>query len=410
MPPVRLTVPLARRVALAAQGFARPLPSRVGARHLTATVERLGLLQIDSVNVFERSHHLPLFARLGAYDRSAFDERAFAARGPFVEYWAHEAALLPVATWPLFAFRRDDHQRRAEAEGSWLSTNPRLARWLLDEIRAEGPLPASLVEHEATLRTGPWWGWSEVKRGLEALFRTGDLVSAGRRRFERVYALPEQVLPDAVLGRRVTRADAHRELVEHAARATGVATARDLADHWRLRAADVAPAVRRLADEGALVPAAVDGWTRPAWLHADARRPRRVTADALLSPFDPVVWTRPRAERLFDFRYRIEIYTPEAQRVHGYYVLPVLQDDRLVARVDLKSDRAARVLRVQAAWHERDVPVDVHRLARLLHRAAAWQGLDAVEVTGRGDLASELAPALRATTDEGAAEGASHGH
>ena len=406
MPRDRLSPALARRVALAAQGLGRPTAApgstSVGTRQLTGLVDRLGLLQIDSVNVFERSHHLPVFARLGQYDRDALDRLVFAPRGRFVEYWAHEAAILPVATWPLMRWRMRHYDGRWRAdEGSWLSTKPEMARWLLDEIREKGPLPASLVEHDADLfpsptRTGPWWGWGDVKRGLEALFRVGSLVSAGRRRFERVYALPDQVLPDAVLGVEVDRADAHRQLVGHAARASGVATASDLADYWRLKAADVVPALRELHDEGVVVPVAVDGWGRAAWLHRDARLPRRVDADALLSPFDPVVWTRPRAERLFDFHYRIEIYTPLEKRVHGYYVLPVLQDDRLVARVDLKSDRQQGVLRVQAAWRERDLPVDAMRLADLLERAATWQGLDSVEVASRGDLADDLRGALHA--------------
>ncbi|MBF4580031.1 DNA glycosylase AlkZ-like family protein [Frigoribacterium sp. VKM Ac-2530] len=407
MPRDRLSPALARRVALAAQGLGRPTAApgstSVGTRQLTGLVDRLGLLQIDSVNVFERSHHLPVFARLGQYDRDALDRLVFAPRGRFVEYWAHEAAILPVATWPLMRWRMRYHDGRWRAdEGSWLSTKPEMARWLLDEIREKGPLPASLVEHDADLfpsptRTGPWWGWGDVKRGLEALFRVGSLVSAGRRRFERVYALPDQVLPDAVLGVEVDRADAHRQLVAHAARASGVATASDLADYWRLKAVDVVPALRELHDAGVVRPVTVDGWTSPAWLHAEARLPRRLDADALLSPFDPVVWHRPRAERLFGFRYRIEIYTPQAKRVHGYYVLPVLQDDQLVARVDLKSDRQAGVLRVQASWRERDLPVDVERLAALLGRAAAWQGLDGVEVVPRGDLAAALGSAVEAS-------------
>ena len=396
MPVDQLSLPLARRVALAAQGLARPRPASVGTRQLVGAVGRLGLLQIDSVNVFERSHHLPVLARLGPYDRSRLDDLVLSPPGRFVEYWAHEAAVVPVESWPLLRWRMAEHAERAAAGDSWLSTNAGTAAWLLAEIREKGPLPASLVEHDANVRTGPWWGWGEVKRGLEQLFRTGELVSAGRRRFERVYALPEQVLPADLLGREVGRHAAHVALVEHAARAHGVGTADDLADYFRLRAADVAPALHELTDAGVLRRVAVQGWSRPAWLHADARLPRAVDADALLSPFDPVVWHRPRAERLFGFRYRIEIYTPRERRVHGYYVLPVLQGDRLVARVDLKSDRRARVLLVQASWRERDLPVDVGRLAALLAEAAAWQGLDRVEVVDRGDLATELRAAVAA--------------
>ena len=396
MPVDQLSLPLARRVALAAQGFGRPRPAQVGTRQLVGTVARLGLLQIDSVNVFERSHHLPVLARLGPSDRSRLDALVLAPPGRFVEYWAHEAAIVPVDTWPLLRWRMDAYREAWSRGDSWLSANPGTASWLLAELREKGPLPASLVEHDATVRTGPWWGWGDVKRGLEALFRTGDLVSAGRRRFERVYALPEQVLPAEVIARQVSRQEAHLALVEHAARAHGVGTADDLADYFRLRAADVAPALRTLTEAGVLRQVAVEGWSRPAWLHAEARLPRAIDADALLSPFDPVVRHRPRAERLFGFRYRIEIYTPRERRVHGYYVLPVLQGDRLVARVDLKSDRQAGVLRVQAAWRERDLPVDVERLVRLLDEAAAWQGLGAIEVVDRGDLAAELRAAVGA--------------
>ena len=405
VPRQQLSPAQARRVALAAQGFGGPVDGSTspGTRQLNLLVDRLGLLQIDSVNVFERSHYLPAFARLGAYDRAALDRLTFAPRGRYVEYWAHEAAIVPVSSWPLLRWRMRDYDDRWRGdESSWLATSPRMERWLLDEIRDRGPLPASLVEADAAVfprpvRTGPWWGWGDVKRGLESLFRTGALVSAGRRRFERVYALPEQVLPADVLAVEVSRHEAHRRLLAHAARASGVATTADLADYYRLKTADVLPALHELHDEGVVEPVVVPGWGATAWLHRDARVPRRVEADALLSPFDPVVWHRPRAERLFGFRYRIEIYTPREKRVHGYYVLPVLQDDQLVARVDLKSDRQAGVLRVQAAWHERDLPVDVDRLASTLRRAALWQGLDSVEVVGPGDLAGALAAVVAAS-------------
>lgn len=409
VPRQQLSPAQARRVALAAQGFGRPVDgdARPGTRQLNGLVDRLGLLQIDSVNVFERSHYLPAFARLGAYDRATLDRLTFAPRGRYVEYWAHEAAIVPVSTWPLLRWRMRDYDVKWRGDASsWLSTSPRMERWLLDEIRDKGPLPASLVEADAALfpqpdRTGPWWGWGDVKRGLESLFRTGALVSAGRRRFERVYALPEQVLPAEILAVDVDRHEAHRRLVAHAARASGVATAADLADYFRLKVADVVPALRELHDEGVVEPVVVPGWGATAWLHRVARVPRRLEADAVLSPFDPVAWYRPRAERLFGFRYRIEIYTPREKRVHGYYVLPVLQDDQLVGRVDLKSDRQAGVLRVQSAWRERDLPIDVERLATTLRRAAAWQGLGAVEVADRGDLAGALRAPLagRAESD-----------
>ncbi|ARC56217.1 hypothetical protein AS850_03900 [Frondihabitans sp. 762G35] len=382
----------ARRIALAAQGFGRPVPESVGTRQLNQTVDRLGLLQIDSVNVFERSHYLPLFARLGSYDRSLLDRLTFARRGRYVEYWAHEAAFLPVETWPLLRWRMDAMRDRYPAEA--LGVEPGLLAWLLDELRDKGPLPASAIEHDANVRRGPWWGWSDVKRGLEALFRWGDVVSAGRTRFERSYALPEHVLPAEVLARSVPREEAQRLLLARAARAHGIGTPRDLGDYFRMKNAAVVPALRDLEDAGEIRRVEVASWKAPAFLHAEARVPRRIEADALLSPFDPVVWERSRAERMFSFHYRIEIYTPRPQRVFGYYVLPVLQDDALVARVDLKSDRQAGVLRVQASWHEKGQEVDVERLAALLRRTAAWQGLGDVEVVRRGDLASSLAGAL----------------
>ncbi|MRG60910.1 winged helix-turn-helix domain-containing protein [Agromyces sp. CFH 90414] len=392
---------LARRIALAAQGFGRPpATSPAGTRQVAGVVDRLGLLQIDSVNVFERSHYLPAFSRLGSYDRALLDRLANGGRGRLMEYWAHQAAYVPRELWPLFAFRRDEYRSKGSDWGGWVAENRQLAAWLVDELAAKGPMRASEIEHDANERRGPWWGWSDVKRTLEWMFRTGEVVCVERRRFERVYALPEQALPAAVLEREVPVADALRELVERAASALGIATEADLADYWRMTRAQVKPAIADLVDAGTLVPVAVPGWqtgsrATPAWLHRDARRPRRMEAVALLSPFDPVVWFRPRTERLFDFHYRIEIYTPEPQRKFGYYSLPVLIDDDVVGRVDLKSDRQGGVLRVQSAWAEAGAPADMAaRLVPVLRAAAAWQGLDDVVVAGRGDLSPALAAEL----------------
>ncbi|GAA2028752.1 winged helix-turn-helix domain-containing protein [Agromyces tropicus] len=392
---------LARRIALAAQGFARPAPDAPGTRALSGVVDRLGLLQIDSVNVFERSHYLPAFSRLGAYDRALLDRMAWGRRGRLVEYWAHQAAFIPRELWPLFEFRRAEYRAQGSEWGGWLRENRTLADWLRGELAANGPMPASAIEHDANERRGPWWGWSSVKRTLEWMFRTGEVVCVERRRFERVYALPEQGLEPHLLEHGPAEADAARVLIERAAAALGIATAADLADYWRMTQAQVRPAIADLVDAGVLLPVTVPGWTTgsrptPTWVHREARRPRRVEGVALLSPFDPVVWFRPRAERLFDFHYRIEIYTPEAERRYGYYSLPLLVDDRVVGRVDLKSDRAGRVLRVQSAWAEPGAPGDVaERLVPVLRRAAAWQGLDDVVVAGRGDLSPAVADALR---------------
>lgn len=393
---------LARRIALAAQGFARPLPEAPGTRAVNGVIDRLALLQIDSVNVFERSHYLPAFSRVGAYDRTALDRITTGRRGRMVEYWAHQAAFIPRELWPLFEFRRAAFRANGSDWGGWVAEDAPLAEWLRAELAANGPMRASEIEHDANERRGPWWGWSDVKRTLEMMFRTGDVVCVERRRFERVYALPEQALPSELLGTAPAEADAVRELVELAASAQGIATEADLADYWRMKRAPVRQAITELEESGVLLPVEVPGWQTgarqtPAWLHRDAKRPRRIETAAVLSPFDPVVWFRPRTERLFDFHYRIEIYTPEPERKFGYYSLPVLIDDRVVGRVDLKSDRQAGVLRVQSAWSEPGAPAETAaRLVPVLQRAAAWQGLGEVSVTGRGDLSPALAAELRA--------------
>ncbi|PPF13622.1 MULTISPECIES: winged helix-turn-helix domain-containing protein [unclassified Rathayibacter] len=396
----QLSPALARRIALAAQGFG-PRPSRVDARRVRAAVDRIRPLQLDSVNVFERSHYLPLLARLGPYERSLLDAAAFSPDGPYVEYWAHEAALVRREDLPLYRWRMEHYRRvRLPEHEGWAHENRATLDWLRAAL-ADGPLRASEIEHEANVRTGPWWGWSDIKRGLEVLFRWGEVVTAGRTRFERSYGLAERLLPSAVLDADVPLPDAVRELVRRAARAHGIGTLGDLADYHRLLQSPTRVAIDELVEAGELERVEVRGWERggrsvPLWRHVDARRPRTLRADALLSPFDPVVWHRPRAELFFGFRYRIEIYTPAEQRVHGYYVLPVLLDDVIAARVDLKSERKRRVLLVQAAWLEPGAPADTpERLAALLVEAAAWQGLDAVEVVGRGDLAAALAAALR---------------
>ena len=387
---------MARRIALAAQGFGHKGGSAVGTRQLNLLIERLGLLQLDSVNVFERSHYLPAFARLGAYDKAALDTLTFPRKGRYLEYWAHEAAIIPVETWPLLRWRMERYRQRSlDDRAAWSHANGAMIAWLKAELAHKGPLPASAIEHDANKRSGPWWGWSDVKTGLEVLFRWGELVSAGRHRFERTYALPEQILPAEVLGREVSEHEAHKQLLAHAARAYGIGTASDLADYFRLKSKDVTPVLQELEDDGVISPVTVSGWNRPAWLHRDARIPRRIDTTALLSPFDPVVWERARAQRMFGFHYRIEIYTPKPKRVFGYYVLPLLVDDALVGRVDLKSDRQNGVLRVQAAWQEPDAPGETAaRLAPLLLNTAQWQGLESVEVMGRGNLSSAVAAEL----------------
>lgn len=398
----------ARRVALSAQGFAAPRPESVGPRQLHAALRRMRVLQIDSVNVFARSHYLPLFSRLGAYDPATLDRLLFARRPAYVESWAHVASFIPATEWGLFAFRMADLRAKYGTE-EWMRQHGDVVAWVRAELAARGPLRPAEIDHDAKrARRGPWWDWDIVKATLERLFLFGEVAIAGRRGFERRYALAEDVIPEAGLVP-VPRADATRTLVGRAAAAYGVATASDLADYWRIRdRRAVMTAIGELEDAGVLRPVSVEGWQsagRPArsWLHRDAVVPRRVDATALLTPFDPVVWFRDRAERLFGFEYRIEIYTPAPKRRFGYYSLPVLVGDDLVGRIDLKADRAASTLLVQSAWWEHARPAHAaERLADELRAAARWQGLERISVSGRGDAAADLAAVLPEARRHGA--------
>ncbi|MBW6526006.1 winged helix DNA-binding domain-containing protein [Sphingomonas sp. RHCKR7] len=385
----------ARRIALAAQGFGRRLPLNPGAAQLRALAERLGLFQIDSVNVLTRAHYLPAFARLGHYDRALLERDAWgpARHRRLFEYWAHEASLLPLDLHPLLRWR----MARAERGETGYRRLRRFAgeerpqaMAVLERIAAEGPLTAADFENGAS-RSG-WWEWSDTKHALEWLLWSGRITTATRRgSFARVYDLPERVLPAALLALPTPAPDAAQAgLVERAARALGVATAADLRDYYRLRPGEGDPAIAALAEAGVLLPVRVEGWSQRAWLHRDAAPPRRVRGAALLAPFDPLVWERGRTERLFGFRYRIEIYVPAERRQHGYYVLPFLLDEALVARVDLKAERAIGVLAARRVTLEPGAPADtMPRLLAELERMAAWLGLERVvlgEVVDGGEL------------------------
>ena len=403
----RVTAAQARRLALASQGFDRVHSSTVGTRQLTAAIDRLQVLQLDSVNVFARSHYLPLFARLGVYDTGNLDAAIFARRGRYTEYWAHEAAIIRRDDWPLWGWKRDALREKFTRRDAWVRENTAMLDWLLAELAKKGPMTVSEVEHDTTERRGPWWGWSDVKLGLEYLFAFGDVVSGGRRGFSRIYALPEQVGLAALHAEVVPRVEAQRELVLRSVRALGVGTVGDIADYFRLKIAPTTDALRSLLAAGEIEQVEVEGWRSaagrplPAFIVPGARIPRRIETTALLSPFDPVVWSRDRALRLFGFHYRIEIYTPAPKRQFGYYSLPVLVDDRLLGRIDLKSDRQAGVLRVQSAWVEPECsPTELAaRVAPVLRRASAWQGLGEVIVTEPlwGDAAAEVRAALGAS-------------
>ncbi|HEX5597680.1 MAG TPA: crosslink repair DNA glycosylase YcaQ family protein [Micromonosporaceae bacterium] len=399
--PESLSPSQARRIALAAQGFGEPPPSGPPTlRHLRRVLNRVGLLQMDSVNVLQRAHYLPLYSRLGPYPTALLDRAAYQRPRQLFEYWGHEASLIRVDLHPALRWRMA--AAHADAWGGMrriAREQPQLVAWVRDEVRANGPLTATEIEQDAPRQTGNWgWNWSTVKQALEFLFWSGEVAAARRTgAFARVYDLPERVLPAAVLDEPTpTVAEAHRRLVSVAARALGVAAEPELRDYFRLPLPGARAAIAELVEAGELTPVRVQGWRQPAYLHVDARLPRWIRGDTLVSPFDPLIWERARTERLFGFTYRIEIYVPAPQRVHGYYVLPFLQGERFTARVDLKADRRAGVLRVPAAWIEPGVEAGptAAALAAELQRLAGWLGLGAVAPPVAGDLAGPLTAAL----------------
>jgi uncharacterized protein len=394
----KISLKQARRIALAAQGFADPRPSGpVAWRQMNKMLSRIGLLQIDSVSVVVRAHYMPLFSRLGPYPRDLLDKAANSKKRSLFEYWAHEASFLPVDTYPLMRWRMQRAERHEEMYtglAKWAQRNTLLIDDIYSEVVARGPIAASDID--GAKGSGGWWGWSDEKHAFEWLFWAGRITTASRRGFERLYDLPERVLPASIYNATIPQAaDAHRELLRISSRALGIATIGDLRDYFRLSPADVKGRVEELVESGELLPVRVEGWSQQAFLHTGARMPRKVEARALLAPFDPVVWERSRAERLFGFRYRIEIYTPAAKRQFGYYVLPFLLGDTIAARIDLKADRPAGVLRVQAAYAEPGAPAHTaEALAEELRLITQWLELERIEVVPAGDLAPALADIL----------------
>ncbi|QCC78762.1 winged helix-turn-helix domain-containing protein [Nocardioides daphniae] len=368
-------------------------------RTLDRVVARTGVLQVDSVNVFARAHLMPLYARMGPFDPALLERASSGARDRrLVEYWAHVQAYMPVELWPAMHHRRAEFRAR---RGKWgMGADPMLEPQVLAAVAERGPVTARDLEADlgATRTKEHWgWNWSQARKVLDFLYLTGEVAIAGRTRsFEVLYDLPQRVLPARVLEAPTpTREEAELELVRRALRSHGVATATTVADHYRMGVGPTRAALRTLVESGEAEEVTVEGWRRDTYLATGARLPRRIAARTLLSPFDPVVWHRERAEALFDFHYRIEIYTPAHRRVHGYYVLPFLLGDRVVARVDLKADRRRGVLSVPGAFAEAYAPGETAvQLAAELRRAAAWVGCDSVEVGGVGDLAAPLAAAL----------------
>jgi uncharacterized protein YcaQ len=413
-PDIQLSAAQARRAALAAQGLtvARPR-GRVDVRHIRRALDALGIVQLDSVNVFSRSHYMPLFSRLGPYPRETLDELTVhqdgldgatkADRRELFEYWGHEASLIPIDMQPLLRWRMARADSLAWTGVARVGREERaLVRRVLKLVREQGPIRAAEVGGPKRIRqAGEMWNWNDGKKALEYLFFAGEVVAERRVNFERLYDLPERVLPAPILAMPTpSEAEAQRELLLFAARRLGVATEPDLGDYFRLPRADSKARLAELVEAGKLVPATVAGWDVPAYAPPDLHVPRRIRARALLSPFDSMVWARERTERLFGFRYRIEIYVPRPKRVYGYYVLPFLLGDRLAARVDLKSDRQAGVLRVLGAFAEPGVEEGVvaRELADELRLVSEWLGLGGIEVERKGD----LAPALRRAVADGA--------
>jgi uncharacterized protein YcaQ len=394
----------ARMLALAGQG----LLASTAPKTVLETIDTMGVLQIDSVNVFERAHYMPLFSRLGAYDKAELDTLHGGKNPALIEYWAHEASFVRTENYPLYYYRMEKNQRGTRTSYErWADENREFLDWIKNEIRTRGPLSTSAFEHERAVRKGSWWGWSDVKRALEYMFMYGEVVSGGRESFSRLYALPEQVLSKRIREKSVDPVLARKQLLLKAAGAHGVGTATDLADYFRMNAPFAKTLIAELVEDKKLIEVKVEGWKEKAFAlrqtnfdFSSTNSAEQANRTTLLSPFDPLVWFRPRSERLWDFHYRIEIYTPEPKRIFGYYTLPLLHNGRIVGRIDLKNDRQSKTLLVQSAWHEekiaaKELPTIARDLAAHLREAAAWQGCETIEVKQKGNLSAALLKALR---------------
>ncbi|RZU14220.1 hypothetical protein EV645_5086 [Kribbella rubisoli] len=425
-----ISVGVARRVALGAQGFGDGRPKRGDVRAVRKAIGRVGVLQLDSVNVLTRSHYLPVFSRVGNYPRATLDKLAWGADRELFEYfWGHKAALIPLTAYPLMRWRMRAAERQVwdeelspDVSAPWsvvagmrrlTAERPGYVDQVLQMITEKGPLTAGEASPDGVRRkrtdpdpdpgTGRMWNWQDAKIATEYLFCTGQLTIAGRRHFERIYDLTERVLPaDLLAAPELTADEARRELVRIAARGLGVATLKELCGgsgqaHFPLPAATARQAIGDLTDAGELIPVRVEGVKQQSYRWHEAKD-RPIDAHALLSPFDPLIWNRDRTHHLFDFFYRISIYTPAPQRIHGYYVLPFLLGDQLVARVDLKADRQTSTLVVPTLTAEPDTPDFVEPLAAELHLMADWLGLDHIHVPADGKLAGQLTDRIRVTS------------
>lgn len=362
-------------------------------------VDRFGMLQIDSVNVFERAHYMPLFSRLGAFDKNDLDSLNTGGKPKLIEYWAHQASFIRPENLYLYDFRMQYYRDRAAKPDSFYQQNIKLAKWIKAELAANGPMTHSEFEHEDNVRQGSWWGWSTIKRVMESMFLQGEIIAGGRRNFSKLYGLPEQILSTKNLNKSIDHYEARVKLLAHSAKLMGVGTAKDIANVVFYRPSEIQKELQTLIEKKIVYPVNVEGWAKPAYLHKDYLnidirniKPKLTT---LLSPFDPLTWERDRALRLFNFDYKIEIYVPEPKRIYGYYCLPTLHKDKLIARIDLKSDRQNGQLLVQSAWHEaqlteKEVGQYAKPVAKHLKVVQKWQGLDSVQVKKKGNLALEL--------------------